>query len=362
MPQKSATDFRHNDNLCDDLTMIPPLDVLRHYDDLPVRGCRFLGSRGGFSGAQIWRLGAPGYDFCLKAWPPNDMSAERLGWIHRLVREARSSGLGFVPRVLPTIEGPTFVGPTVVEFDGRCWDLSKWMRGEADFHERPTELRLTQACTSLAKLHRVWQTKHGSVGPCPGVRRRLDALQQWQDLLASGWRPVVYPNDPIGSAAAHAWVWVLDRVADAQRRLLPWRDVPLPLHPCWCDPRHDHVLFIGPLMSGLIDYGSVKIDHAAVDLARMLGGLIGEHEEMWSIGLKAYESVRPLSQQDRELLPILDYTGLIVAAVNWLRWLYYERREYPDRPAVGERLWEIVHRLAAIERAARSKPALPSGR
>jgi Ser/Thr protein kinase RdoA (MazF antagonist) len=335
--------------------MTPPLDILQYFDDLPIRGFKFLGNRGGFSGALIWRLQCPVHDFCLKAWPANDVSAERLGWIHELVEEARASGIDFLPKVIRTP-----AGESVVECNGWRWDVNTWKQGSADFHSRPTAERLQAACSSLAKLHRVWQANHGSVGPCPGVRRRLDALQQWQELLAGGWRPVVHRNDPISSAVLHASIWVLDRVAEAQRRLLPWRETPLPLHPCWCDPWHDNLLFTGDNLTGLIDYGSVKIDHAAVDLARMLGSLAGDDAEMWSIGLKAYESVRPLSKQDRDLLPILDYTGLVVAAVNWLRWLYHEGRMFPDRPAVGERLWEIVKRLAAIEKAANFTPTHPS--
>jgi Ser/Thr protein kinase RdoA (MazF antagonist) len=337
--------------------MIPPLDVLQHYDHLPIRGFKSLGNRGGFSGAQIWRLKCQVHDFCLKAWPAHDVSAERLGWIHRLVEEARAGGIDFLPKVIRTT-----AGETVVECHGRRWDVSVWQRGVADFHARPTAERLRVACSSLAKLHRVWQTNHGSVAPCPGVRRRLDALRHWQDILAGGWRPVADADDSTRSAVEHAWVCVRESVADAQRRLLLWRDAPLPVHPCWCDPWHDHVLFTGELVTGLVDYGSVKIDHAAVDLARMLGSLIGDQAELWSVGLKAYESVRPLSIQDRDLLPLLDRTGLVVAAVNWMRWLYHERREYPDRPAVGKRLQEIVMRLASIERAARIKPALPSVR
>src|SRR5262249_51369758 len=104
------------------------------------------------------------------------------------------------------------------------------------------------------------------------------------------------------------------------------------------------------------------IDHAAVDLARMLGSLAGDQAEMWPIGLRAYVSIRLLSLPDHDLLPVLDYTGLIVAAVNWLRWVYHEGRVYPDRPAVGERLWEIVKRLSSIEGAANIAPARPTER
>lgn len=337
--------------------MVPPLDVLQHYDDLPVRGCTFLGSRGGFSGAQIWRLSGPVHDFRLKAWPAHDVSAVQLGCIHQLIEEARASGLDFLPKVVLTTSGAS-----VLEFDGRRWDVATWQRGWANFHLLPSTERLTAACIALAQLHRVWQVKHGNVGPCPGVRRRLDALQQWQELLASGWRPAIDPSDPIRAAVEQAWSCLQDRVAEAQCRLLPWREAPLPLHPCWCDPWHDHVLFTGDQLTGLIDYGSVKIDHAAVDLARMLGSLVGEQSNVWSIGLKAYESIRPLSNQDRDLLPVLDYTGLIVALVNWLRWLYHEGRVYLDRPAVGERLCGIVKRLAIVERAANFTPTLPSER
>ena len=62
------------------------------------------------------------------------------------------------------------------------------------------------------------------------------------------------------------------------------------MQPCLCDPWHDHVLFTGDQVSGVIDYGSVKEDHIAVDLARLLGSLVEDDENAWSIGLKAYQS------------------------------------------------------------------------
>src|SRR5439155_20059495 len=115
-------------------------------------------------------------------------------------------------------------------------DLCAWQQGVADFHARPTAERLGAACVALAKLHRAWQINHGSMGPCPGVRRRLDALQDWQAPLAGGWRPVLAANDPIRPAAERALAVLRDGAPVAQRRLAPWPDVPLPIPACWCAP------------------------------------------------------------------------------------------------------------------------------
>src|SRR5437763_1299451 len=56
-------------------------------------------------------------------------------------------------------------------------------------------------------------------------------------------------------------------VAASTAALTPWADRPVPVQPCLCDVWHDHVLYTGDAVTGLIDYGEVKPDHPAVDLA-----------------------------------------------------------------------------------------------
>jgi Ser/Thr protein kinase RdoA (MazF antagonist) len=124
-------------------------------------------------------------------------------------------------------------------------------------------------------------------------------------------------------------------------RLAPWVERPVPLQPCLCDVWHDHVLFEGAAVSGIVDYGSVKMDHVAVDLARLLGSLSDGGREL----LDAYDRVRPLSSEERELIAVLEETGTIIGAANWLRWLYRDGTRYDDLDGVAQRLGSLVTRL-----------------
>jgi Ser/Thr protein kinase RdoA (MazF antagonist) len=320
--------------------MHPPPEVLDRFPTLPWRAVQFLGARAGFSGAQVWRLETTSGDYCLKAWPADGMTVERLSSIHQAVLAARAENLAYLPHVIATLGHST-----LIQHGGRLWDLSTWLRGAADFHERPSAARLQAACLALGQLHRTWQRGPTRTGPCPGVRRRLDALQHWQDLRATGWQPVFATDDPMQPWAERALSCVERDLRAAQTALTPWSDVALLLHPCWCDPWHDHVLFTDDCVTGLIDYGSVKEDHVAVDLARLLGSLVGDDYSQWELGLAAYQTVRPLTDRERTLAPLLERTGLLVAATNWLRWLYHERRAYENPAAVANRLQNLVLRL-----------------
>jgi hypothetical protein len=106
------------------------------------------------------------------------------------------------------------------------------------------------------------------------VRRRLQRHADWVALLRSGWRPRFDQVPPeVASWAGRAWE-AIRQYSDIPQRLAPWCHRPVPLQPCLCDSWHDHVLFESDAVTGLIDYGSAKIDHVAVDLARMLGSLM----------------------------------------------------------------------------------------
>ena len=113
-------------------------------------------------------------------------------------------------------------------------------------------------------------------------------------------------------------------------RLAPLADVPLPLQPCIRDVWHDHVLFDGDTVTGLVDFGAMQIDTPATDVARLLGSLVGDDANGWQEGLTAYSAVRPLTEQESLAVVALDTAGTILAVCNWIRWIYVERRQFPD--------------------------------
>jgi homoserine kinase type II len=306
-----------------------------------VAGLRWVRVGGGFSGAAVWRgddpVGSP--VLALKAWP-DETSAERLAHVHRQM--ARALHLPFVPAVVPNRENLT----ATVEA-GRAWDVARWMPGAADFHARPTDARLANACAAIAQLHRAWAPAVPAFAPCPAVRRRLDVLARWQSLR-------LWPADPpspvapeLGDLLRRGRDLVARAAPWAGRALVPWVDRPFPVQPCLCDVWHDHVLFTGDVVTGLIDYGAVKDDSVAVDLARLLGDLVGDDDARFAAGLAAYRAAGGSPPPDG-FVRALDRSGAVCGVAVWLLRLLAERRGYPDPAAVAARLGRLADRLERL--------------
>lgn len=312
--------------------------VLARYE-LPSAAAHPLGNHGGFSGARLWRVEAGGATFCLRAWPPGDASPERLRWLHGLMSAARGAGLSFVPHLVP-VAGATFLAHA-----DRLWELATWLPGRADFHQNPALPRLRAACMALARLHRAWADLFPAEGACPALDRRRQRAEEWLSLVGSGWRPRPDGADPVCPWAERAAHLLSTWAARVPALLAAWAGRRFALHPCLCDVWHDHVLFEGDSVSGIVDYGSAKVDHPATDLARLLGSLVGDDSAAWSAGCDAYTSVRPLSADERALARALDRTGVILAAANWLTWLYHNGRAFDDRQLVADRLAGVVRRM-----------------
>jgi Ser/Thr protein kinase RdoA (MazF antagonist) len=275
---------------------------------------------------------------CLRAWP-EQVSHVRLRFIHGEM--TRAQGLEFVPKVHSTGSAST-----CVEHAGRVWDLTTWMPGAADFESNPSTVRLEQACTALARLHTVWGPLAGAV-QCSAVLRRLARWQKWQRLVQSGWRPgpALGLQGPVDDLVQRAWSVLPGLLERVPERLRPWAMRPLPVQTCLCDVWHDHILFTGDTVSGIIDYGSVRYDHVAVDLARLLGSLVGDDGARVAAGLAAYRRVRSLSSEEEELMRVLDESGTLLGVANWLIWLRRDHREFEDMPAVARRLGTLVARV-----------------
>jgi homoserine kinase type II len=288
-----------------------------------------LGNRDGFSGAAIWRCEAAAGALCLRAWP-DSMTEGNLHFIHHMQQSAAE--LAFVPRVLPARDGKTWFA-----HQGQLWELTQWMPGAPDENQPPSSARVAAACEALAHIHLLWEHLHPRRDRCPALARRLDALRQWQGTASS--LPAL---DRLGEQALR----IVDRwIAQVQAELARWQCEEIPLQPCLCDIWRNHVLFEGDRVSGIIDYGEVKIDHVAVDLARLGGSMVEDDADGWQVGLSAYRRVRPLGDSDEILARMLDRTGAILGVANWLRWLHLERRVFDNREAAIRRLGVLVARL-----------------
>jgi homoserine kinase type II len=120
----------------------------------------------------------------------------------------------------------------------------------------------------------------------------------------------------------------------------------LPLQPAIRDIHHDHVLFTGDEVTGLIDFGAMRIDTPLTDIARLVGSLVGDNTPARRAAFNVYSEFRPLAEGDERLIDWLDGTALVIAAHNWLRWLYIERRDMGPTAPIVQRIEEINRRLA----------------
>jgi hypothetical protein len=225
--------------------------------------------------------------------------------------------------------------------------MSTWLPGTADFHQHPTDKRLFAAMRALASIHATWTPRVPRTGPAPAVGRIIKALRNWRELVEGGWKPdfqLPYP-DGVEERARRAWEVLHRAVIGLEFTFLEWESRPVPLQTCICDVWHDHILYTGEEVTGVIDYGAVKEDCVAVDLARLLGSLIPDEPERLNLALGVYSAARPVPQEVLRLVPVLDRVGCVVGLSNWIRWLYHERRPFQDFGQVVRRMDILIKRL-----------------
>jgi len=325
---------------------LEPLSVLAAYsEECRSTEVEFLGSAGGFSGALFWRVKTRAGLLCLRRWPRGHPSAERLEFIQAVLWHVVREGFDLLPLPLATRRQKGYV-----RHGGHFWELAPWMPGEADFRKNPTEEKLTAAMTALARFHRAalsFPLPDPPESPSPGMHGRLQQLQKWVagdlDRLVESVEPGYWPE--VEERAARLFPLVREAAESVLGLLKASVDCRVSLQPCIRDVWHDHVFFEEDRVSGLIDFGSMATDHVATDVARLLGSMACDDRRRWQVGLDAYGSVRPLSEAELSLISAFDQSTVLMAGLNWIDWIYRQRRVFDNHEAIPPRLDEIITRL-----------------
>lgn len=326
-----------------------------------------LGSAGGMSGAQFWRITSPRGTLALRRWPAEHPTPDRLRFIHAVIKHAANRGLYFLPVPIETHDGESFI-----HHSGHLWELAPWMPGTADYEHSPSDEKLRAAMTALARFHNAVADfvlpletaatlRVAGQSAIPRRRARLHSLVGEEiNELASAIDNTTWPD--LTSLARQFIAALPSAIPRAIAQLEPLANVPLPLQPCLRDIWHDHILFTGNEVTGLIDFGAVDIDTPATDIARLLGSLIpnptprsGEElvegqpfSTAWQTGLSAYAAMRPLSQHESLAVLALNTANPIIAGCNWLRWIYIEGRAFVNHAQVLARFHQILNRIQAM--------------
>lgn len=311
------------------------------------RDCQVWGAAGGFSGALVWRLNTAAGEFCLRRWPVEHPDSGQLTWIHAVLRHVYAQGFREV--AVPVL---TQVGATWVSYQGYLWDLSPWLPGVADYRTVPTPNKLAAALRALARFHRAagsfdQATGTEAMGFSPGIAARKERLLHWQRGGLVKLRAAIAPvNWPEFADRAKNLCDLFCKAAPAVESMLAGlQQLQLPLQPCLRDIWHDHVLFVGDQVTGLIDYGAMRIETVAADVSRLLGSLVADDRAGWQAGLAAYQSVRPLSNDEQRLMRAFDAANVLLGGLEWLDWIYFQGRVFENRAAIITRLDEFLSRL-----------------
>jgi Ser/Thr protein kinase RdoA (MazF antagonist) len=327
----------------------PPLamEILQQFPGVDPQDIECLGNAGGFSGACLWKITTQPGLLCVRKWPKSHPSENALRHIHGLLQHATQQGMTELPA--PLLDGG---GNSIVRHRARLYELTPWMPGQANYHASPSDQRLSAAMTTLARFHTAVATyprDGGQVGAScsPGLIQRHDKLQRLLhgelDRLAT---TVAGYHDPEITQRGRRLLEFFRRSGGKVLQLLD-HTAPLKvaLQPCIRDIWHDHVLFTGNEVTGLIDFGAMRHDNVACDLARLIGSLVGDREAEWFAALQAYAAQRPLTTDENLLIRAFDQSGVLMSGLSWLQWICVEGRQFDDQQQVLRRLDDNLRRI-----------------
>jgi len=326
----------------------------------------------GFSRSEIWQVRCQGAAYCLKGIPTEDVTPERLGWVQMLLRFAKQ-----VSHELPV---PVAIGTTdglgLAREAGRYWELTPWMVGTAELAGQADEELVKMAFQATAKLHLAleqWARQDGCYGvkPSEGVLLRHERLAKMHsggifDLaaaLGSALKRGMRPDISGSCEQVLAAYWDLQERVFA--RLEVARHLAVPIFPAVRDLRAEHFLFAkveaGAQLTGIVDFGAMRLDSATLDLSRLMTTLLPAKEELQAVGLKAYQEVRELTSAEVDLLPALVEGAMLHNGLQWLIWLLQEGMAFEDWDAVSRRLQQVVESLQVQRNALPGEPKLSPG-
>ena len=309
-----------------------------------------LGSAGGFSGSRFWKItDETNRQLCLRRWPESaTRDGSRLHWLHRQVSRAFDSGCYFVP-----VPMPGNARETLVAYGDHLWQLEPWMPGVANFHKSPNSEKLESAMRALASFHRSLNSVPCRREPSPGLANRLTMVRQLFDSqqvtdqfraiesTACNWSM----NDEFAELSAGICMRFRIIAPHVYHLLNTHCKTPVEVQTVIADVWHDHVLFSGNDVTGIVDFGAMRMDTPVCDVARLLGSLVGDDKTKKKQGLAAYQSANELSQELAPLIDVFDQSTTLMSGMNWLRWICLEGRDFGDlRPIIG-RLNTVLNRM-----------------
>lgn len=301
----------------------------------------------GFSAADVWRVETAAAPMCVRRWPVEHPGPARLAEMHAILRKASVAGCNFVPVPIGARDGVS----TFVEDGGRLWEVTPWMPGQPNDTPSLTVPRRWSALAALASFHSAVASEGRNAVPqlSPGLSQRRELLER---CLAGPLLPLEQTNLPKPWEKLRSrrddYLSLFPRAAMKVHPLLvAAAAIPVVLQPCIRDIRCEHVLFTGDEVTGWVDYGAMRDEHSAVDVARLSSDLCDDRISP-ALAWGEYAQFRGPTFADPvgpQLVEAFVCSGILLSPYNWFRWILVEGRDFSDRKAVVARIDELLRRL-----------------
>lgn len=305
-----------------------------------------LGNAGGFSGAAIWRVSTGEQAFCLRRWP-SGVDVSRLRWQHAVLLDAHRRGCHFVSRPLLDARNQT-----LIETGGFAWQLEPWQTGRNDSGPCQSKKRRLSV---IETVHRFQAAAAAFAQPVDDRAPTLvDRCARLRELLEGRFEAICRASHVAPSSLHRELLALLTDQFDRNAKTLlhqmePLKSLHLPLQPVIRDVRCEHFFYdSNDRVCGLVDFGALRPDTRVADWVRLVTEFCRSADAIRS-SIERVRQLTELSNEELAIFPSLYYSSILLAPINWLDWLYLQKRRFWDIRSISERLKSFSRQLRADE-------------
>jgi len=310
-----------------------------------------------------WRVNSPDRTFPLRRIPFNCIAKEQLQFQQAVLWHAVSEGIDFVPLPMETKRHKGFVS-----YGNGYWELLPWFppQEELELYISSAKsiapgssnilFRIVSAMMSLAQFHIAVSTF-----PIPNPSVSFSEKCGWQ---LSRWKyylgghlhklhcvlsnalsdPQYCSRFPNYARLADCGFRVIEQTLLYTGTAISMLDkgamLPVPIQVIIGNLCGRHLRFDEDGLCGIIDFKELCVDSIAWDIAALLGSMAGSNSMLWATGLKAYQSIRPLTQGEMFLIGAFELSPFLLKALDYLSTVFIEEQLFTDR-----QITEIVRRI-----------------
>lgn len=331
------------------------------------------------SSCRHWLIQTSQEKYCLRCWPKGTPKREQLEFQQAVLWHSVCEGIDFVP--LP-IETKTHQG--IVSYEGSFWELLPWFdsnekisneyfspggfpcvdedgnyleanSNDSSDHWQQNEIRsfeIASALMSLAQFHLAvssFPLPHFPISVSPKVRDQLAKWEQWIGgrfvrLYDSLIQTRSDKNAKVMSCLADAGLTLLDHALPYAGRTVTQLSqaarLSIPIQAVVGNCCRRHLRFDEEGLCGMIDFKEISVDSVAWDIATLLGSMTESDTNLWTLGIKAYQSVRPLTDNEKSLVYAFELSPFFIKGLNFLSQAFLAENPYNE-----EQLGEIERRV-----------------